>query len=232
MARRFSVAGLSRWVWLINGLVVLVALLVTGVTMLSGWLRYGRDRGAQQPGPDSSAAHRPPAPVRYDPPQPLPGSEVRLVLMRSGRGLPSGPLPSGSAYRGAGEIVNVGFLAPDGGARLLLDRPARILWVSYPGAPDWLTGPLEPAAGQRHIAYAIAGDSDAASLYLSARDGTGLRRVLPEGLRIQAVRSIGTASVVVALGDSGQRTFVMEGDSVRPYAALDSLAARAAAALQ
>lgn len=227
--RRLPVARLSRWVWLINGILLLGALATAGVVMLVGWLMYGRAPAPAEVAADSTPRAARPAGVRYDAPVPIPGSRVSLVLMRSGRGLPSGPLPSGAAYRAAGEVVNVGFLLPDGTARLLLDRPARIQWISYPGAPDWLAGPLEPSAGPPRIAYAIASDSTGPSLFVSGLDGTGLRRVLPDGLRVQAVRALpGGAALVAAAGEVGQRAFLLEGDSLRPFAALDSLAVTAA----
>jgi hypothetical protein len=191
----------------------------------------------------------PPRIIRYDLPEAIEGTGTRIVLVREGRGLPSSPLPSAGAYRAAGAVVNVAFVDPDGGVRLLFDRPARIFWVSYPGAPEWEAGPLPSTAGQRQIAYAAAtvdsnrdGQvdlSDDPQLFMSSLEGDGLRPILPGGLRFEGMRPLRAGLwLVSALEGSGagrrQRAFVFSAETgeVRPFAALDSMAIRAGDVLE
>ena len=243
-APRESLQRLSRWVWLINGLILLATLVVVGVTLLFGWITYGRGAAspdAEKPVVADSPAVPPPA-IRYDPPQELPGTSVRMVLVREGRGLPTPPIPPAASYRAAGAVVNVAFLDADGRGRLLFDRPVRIGAVSFPGAPAWLAGPLEPGAAQGHIAYAVidadtdgdgrVGEMDDVRLYASALDGAGLRSLLPDGHRLVGMHRLGDRWMVTALQGRGpgrrQKSFIYdETAGLRPFTTMDSLAVRA-----
>jgi hypothetical protein len=244
--RRFGVAAVSRWVWLINGIILLGVMIVLGVAMLVGWATSGSgDRAAQSDSIDHTDTIRAPrTSIRYDLPEPIEGTATRVVLVREGRGLPSGPLPSAGAYRAAGAVVNVAFMDVDGSVRLLFDREARVFWVSYPGAPEWVSGPLGVEPGQRQIVYAAAtrdsnGDgridvADDPRLFMSSLEGRGIRAVLPEGLRFEGMRSLRPGLwLITALEGSGasrrERAFLfaVETGELRPYGALDSVAARA-----
>jgi hypothetical protein len=118
--------------------------------------------------------------------------------------------------------------------------------VSYPGAPDWMSGPIPPEPGQRFISYVAATAdtnrdgavdlSDEPRLYLSSLEGTGLRDVLPAGHRFEAMRPLHAGLLLIltrqgAGPGSAQRSFLLatETGELRPYAALDSVAARASA---
>jgi hypothetical protein len=240
---RESLQRLSRWIWLINGVILLSALVVTGLAMLAGWLSYGRG-GADPVEQDSATggvAMAAPV-IRYDPPLDLPGSATRLVLVREGRGLPTPPIPPVGSYRAAGAVVNVALLDGGGRGRLLFDRPVRILSVSYAGAPEWLYGPLQPGASQTGIAYAVIdgdtdrdgriGEMDDVRLYVSALDGAGLHGLLPPGHRLVGMHRLGDRWMVTTLQRQGpvrrQSSFLYdEASGLRPYTTMDSLAARA-----
>lgn len=241
------VERLLRWVWLING-VLLLGLLAVGLLFVSGqWIldMTAGDEPVSAPARRDEAA-TPPAPVRYDAPRPIRGTGTRIVLMHRGPGSRSGSaLASGSydARSGAGAIANVGFLSADG-ARLLLDRPAYISSVRWPGG-----GAAGDSADARlrWVVYEMAAEDgngdgrvdhrDARTLYLSDLNGGGLRRVLPEGfvLRSWEVLDDGSLFVGALRGERGRResdvdrlparAFVVGADGqARPYAALDSIA--------
>jgi len=239
---RESLQRLSRWVWLINGVILLLALVITGISLLAGWLAYGVDRTGEPASVQRDTAQPAPPVIRYDPPQALPGTDARLVLVREGRGLPTPPIPPTAAYRAGGAVVNAAILRADGSGRLLFDRRVRIAGISFAGAPEWLAGPLEPAPEQRHVAYAVAdrdtdgdgrvGETDDVQLYVSAVDGGGLRALLPAGHRLVGLHRLGDRWMVSALQGRGaarrQRAFIFEpATGLRPFATLDSLAARA-----
>lgn len=241
---RESLQRLSRWVWLVNGVILLATLVVTGISLLVGWVVYGRGAPAGEPEAvqaRDSTAHPPPA-IRYDPPLTLPGTAARLVLVREGRGLPTPPIPPAASYRAGGAVVNVAFIEGDGGGRLLFDRPARVAAIAFPGAPEWLSGPLESAPQQSHIVYAVAdrdtdgdgrvGELDDIQLYASAMDGSGLTALLPAGLRLAGMHRLGDRWMVSALEGRGaarrQRAFIYdESSGLRPFTTMDSLATRA-----
>lgn len=234
-----------RWVWLING-VVLLALLAFGAVFVAIGALSGLGGGGPASTPaktaaDTSAAAG--APIRYDPPVPVRGSTVRVVLMRRGTGYTySSTASSTSSAGGEGAVVNVAFLE-DGRARLLLDRAGFIRRVRFPG-----NDPAE-AAGEgalRWIVYEMApadtngdgdvDDRDRRSLFVTDLSGRGLRRVLPEGYELRDWAGQPDGSLVAtglelsssAGGRLRQRAFVLDpAGGVRPYAALDSVAAEA-----
>jgi len=233
-----------RWVWLING-VLLLGLLVFG----AGFVAIGAlsARGGGSPVASSvrsadSAQAEGSGTIRYDPPVPVRGRATRVVLIRRGTGYSYSSTASSTSAGGEGAVVNVAFLEGDG-ARLLLDRPGFIRRVRFPGHD------LAEAAGDstlRWIVYEMAlqdsnadgtvDDRDRRSLYVTDLDGRGLRRVLPEGIELrewagQPDGSLVATGLELALAPGGrmrQRAFVLDpAGTVRPYAALDSVAAQA-----
>lgn len=234
-----------KLVWLVIGSLLLLGLVIALVASVASFLTSGGGGAESAAIPAAGeASPRQVLPVRFGLPKPIPGTPLRVVELRAAE---RDVDEDGSAYsaRTGGDyaLVNLAFLAPDGSARLLLDRPARIESVDYPPAD---TG---PARGW--IAYRIAfqdtnGDgrltfSDRAELYASALDGSGFRRVLPSGMRAlaHAPHAEGRQMLVLALATPGdtalpqerwsQRALVFDPATgiVRPLGSLDSLAARA-----
>lgn len=237
-----------KWIWLGIGVALLLAMLWVGVFVAGEFI--GGSGGEAVPAKPGSA-DRPrqeqvPA-VRYNPPVAVRGTTTRLVEVRHGGG---GYQEYGSSGRSRpdGTVVNVAFLDAAGG-RLLLDRPGFIRDVFYPGGdvvrpePDslpplrWILYEmtLDDTNGDRRLDY-----RDAVGLYATDLDGRGLRRLLPAGLEMLGWARQPDGSIVItalSLPPDGkrvdretlpQRAFVMAPDGqVRPYAALDSLAAAA-----
>jgi hypothetical protein len=237
-----------RWVWLING-VLLLGMLVLGVVVVAGaWVTdlVTRDPGVAVAPRGPPGEERPRA-VRYELPSAIRGTESRIVLIRHGRGFGS-PASSGDRYFSGDEspIVNVAFLDGSGG-RLLLDRPAYLAAVSWPGEGDRSSRMVKDSLLQQ-IVYEMAledGDGDGKldhrdrpSLYVSDLDGRNLRRVLPAGMVLREWEPLADGSLLVtaleapaAAADADempQRSFLVGGDGrARPHAALDSVAAAA-----
>jgi hypothetical protein len=230
-------------VWLAIG-ILLLALLVAAVVFVAREALGGRGGGASAPDGarrDSAARAAAAEPLRYDTPQPVRGSATRIVPIRRGSGYTYQSRASSRSSSGEGPMVNVAFLEGDG-ARLLLDRPAYIRDLTFPGS----TG---AAAGDslRWIVYEMAledGDGngridelDPRSLYVSGVDGRGLRRVLPAGYELRDWSAQPGGSLVATALQLGEgrapmreRAFVLDAAGpVRPYAALDSVVAAAAA---
>lgn len=230
-----------RWVWLINGIVLLALLAAGGIFLLIAALSgIGAEKpstGAAESADSSSPGEE--APLRYDPPDAVRGSGARMVVIRRGTGYTYRNMSSNA--RGAeAPAVNVAFLDA-AGARLLLDRPAYIAHVRYPGemASDargdtlrWIVyeAALADSNGDRKV------DSrDRRSLYVSALDGRGFRRVLPDGYELrdwagQPDGSLVATAVQLQPGSAAmpERAFVLDASgAVRPYAALDSVVAAA-----
>ena len=235
---------LLRWVWLINGILLLALLVIGTLFVLGAWitdLAAGDPAAAGAPQGGSPEPERPRA-VRYDAPAPIRGTATRIVLVRHGQGYRASAAfsDSGSGSGGAeGPIVNVAFLDGQGG-RLLLDRPAYVSEVRWPGNPM-----VGPDSTLRWIVYEMALDDgnrdgrvdhrDPLGLYVSDLSGGGLRPVLPRGFRLRGwePRPDGTL-FITALPEPArsqdpdqlpQRAFLVGPDGqARPYAALDSLA--------
>jgi hypothetical protein len=154
-------------------------------------------------------------------------------------------------------MVNVIFLTPGAPqGRLLLDRPAIIHVLGFPTPPDPARAVIMPDSKsdslQTWITYDITdrdtnGDGtltseDGAALYVSALDGSQLRRVVPEPYKVisHTPTQDGRGLLVLALEqprgkevgkeEMRQRSFVYDVTSGRlaPYMALDSAADRAA----
>lgn len=249
------VQRLLRPVWLING-ILLLALLVLGVLFVAGaWIVDLTADDEAAPATPPRKVEEPAPVVRYAAPSPIRGGDARIVLIRRGaEGRRSaGFSPSAYDEQADGQVVNVGFLGA-GGARLLLDRPAYVSAVRWPGDEGQREGMARDSL-LRWVVYEMAledgnGDGrhdhrDARSLYLSALDGTGLRRVLPQGFLLQAwqVNEDGSLFVSALQAPAGdrrevdenrlpQRAFLVGADGqARPYAAMDSLATAAARTL-
>jgi hypothetical protein len=179
-------------------------------------------------------------PVRYDPPLPVRGADERVVLVRHGTGYAYTSVASSAPRTGEGAIVNLAFLDAGGGVRLLLDRPAYIRRVAFPGHED---GELESADTTRRLRWFVyemalrdtdgdgaLGEEDRRSLYVSGLDGRNLRQVLPDGYELRDWSPQPDGSLVVTAlrlgGDADhmrQRSFVVDpSGAARPYAQLDS----------
>jgi len=231
-----------RWVWLINGVLLLALLVFAGGFVAIGALA---NLGGRSPAPssaagrDSARAAEAGGPIRYDTPVPVRGTATRVVLIRRGTGYAYSSTASSIPAGGEGAVVNVVFLDASG-ARLLLDRPGFIRRVRFPGRE-----PEAPGDGAlRWIVYEMAlqdtdanstvDDRDRRSLYVTDLGGRGLRRVLPEGFELREWAGQPDGSVVATgleLAPGGrmrQRAFVLDpAGAVRPYAALDSAATQA-----
>ncbi|HYJ78674.1 MAG TPA: hypothetical protein VEW03_03655 [Longimicrobiaceae bacterium] len=247
-----NVDRLLRWVWLING-ILLLGMLVLGVTFVAGaWITdlVSGDAGVAVE-PRAPAGEARPRAVRYDQPSAIRGTDARILLIRHGRGFQA-PSGSSSGYddRDRSPIVNVAFLDAAGG-RLLLNRPAFLSSVRWPHEPD--ASGMQPDTLLRLVVYDMALEDgnrdgrldhrDPASLYVSDLDGRNLRRVLPAGMRVRDWRAMADGSLLVTALDAAvegssadempQRAFMVGGDGrARPYLALDSVAAAAGRVLR
>ena len=158
------------------------------------------------------------------------------------------------ASREDGPLVNVIFLPPGNApGRLLFDRRAFIKEVSYPGESYGRADSL-----QTWISYEVAlddtdgngqlDDEDLTALFVSDLDGKNLRRVLPAGWQLRAHQPLGDGHTIVVTAlqapagadardwkehEAPERAFLYDVPSgqLRPFAALDSLAAQAGALL-
>lgn len=226
-----------RWVWLINGVLLLALLVGTAVFVAIGALSGlgGSSSAISLPVADSLGGANEAA-IRYDLPVAVRGSDTRIVLVRRGSGYTYSSTSSSAPAGGEGAVVNVAFLDASG-ARLLLDRPGFIRRVRFPvrdaAAPGdstlrWIVFEiaLADANGDREV-----DDEDRRSLYLTDLNGRGLRQVLADGyeLRDWAAQPDGSL-LVTGLERAGgarmrQRAFVIDGaGEARPFAALDSIA--------
>lgn len=233
-----------RWVWLVNGVLLLALLVFAGGFVAIGALANlggGSPAPSRPPSADSARAKEASGPIRYDTPLPVRGSATRVVLIRRGTGYAYSSTASSTSTGGEGAVVNVAFL--DGsGARLLLDRPGFIRRVRFPGREPEAPGD----SALRWIVYEMAledsnadrvvDDRDRRSLYVTDLGGRGLRRVLPAGFELREWAGEPDGSVVATGlelapapgGGMRQRAFVLDpAGTVRPYAALDSVAALA-----
>jgi hypothetical protein len=220
--------------------VVLVLSLVGG-TAGAGRAAERVASGAAQPAGKEGAA------VRYGMPDSILGTTTRIVRVEGGaaQGRRSSYESSGyGAYGGSESSVNVMFV-DDAGVRLLLDRPAFIRDLSYPGA-------REKDAPREWISYVAAltdtdrsgrvDAQDAMALYVTDLDGRNLRPVLAPPLRYRSHAAFGPGRILVhALDGAGddetrmrQRAFLYDvrSNQLSPYAAMDSAAERAGRILQ
>ncbi len=240
---------LLKRVWLINGLLLVALFCVLAIWLVvelgSSWFHR---HSAVITATHGALAERTSRAVRYDPPQSIWKSTTRIVLIGYGKAFerPALKFASSDSY---GEryalYVNAIFLEPGGGSgRLLLDRPALIRSVNFPRSKDdslqaWITYEIafEDTDGDGGL-----DENDAASLYVSDLHGGSFRRVLPEGWSILAHEPLDGRHIVVlalrsaeredrrSLNEAAERAFFYDVQTGRaePYAALDSLTARAA----
>jgi hypothetical protein len=233
---------LLRWVWLINGVLLLAMLVLGGGGLLVAFLTSmgGEATVPVRPSGAAPSGARGGEPVRYDTPIPVRGTDTRVVLVRHGNGYAYTNEYSSSGARGEAAVVNVVFLDAGGGARLLLDRPAYIRSVAFPGHEEKEFA--DSTRRLRSFVYEMAlkdtngdgalGDSDRRSLYVSGLDGRGLRQVLPDGYELrdwspQPDGSILATALLLATGADArrmpERAFLVDpSGTVRPYAQLDS----------
>lgn len=226
-----------RWVWLVNGVLLLALLVGTAVFVAVGALSGLGGSGSPIPlsAPDSAGGAGEAA-IRYDLPVTVRGSDTRIVLIRRGSGYTYSSTASSAPAGGEGAVVNVAFLDA-AGARLLLDQPGFVRRVRFPGrdaAPSsdstlrWIV--FEMALADTNGDGSVD-DEDRRSLYLTGLDGRGMRQVLADGyeLRDWAAQPDGSLLVTALERATGarmrQRAFVVDAaGAARPFAALDSVA--------
>lgn len=240
-----------KLLWLAIGALLLLFLGAGVVMAVSQAVRNaGAGKDAARVASEGRRVRPEPRAVRYGLPQSVRGTDTRIVLVSHGDGDVPGGYDRGT--RGEEGWVNVVFL--DGGeARLLLDHPAYIRDIAWPGLDDG--GGPGADSPQAWITYVMAvddsdgdgrlGHRDRVGLYVSDLEGRSLRPVVRPPLRYASHQALGAGRMLVyALeppageeGDEGrmrQRAFLYDAASGRlsPYAALDSAAARAGQILQ
>ena len=245
---KLSLDRALRWIWLLIGSLVLMLLLVGGALVLAQVIRNaGATDEAVRIAREGQPRREEPRAVRYTPPMEIRGTSTRIIRVGYGSEFEPTRSLSGSGYAtfaGGPPDVNVIFVDGDS-ARLLLDRPAFIHRVLLPGEGDtradslstWITYvmALEDADGNGRL-----NDQDPAGLYVTDRDGRGLRAVLRPPLRYHGHQALdGRRMLVYTLEPPAgqrverdrmrQRAFIYDVASgqLSPYAALDSAAARA-----
>lgn len=259
---------LLKRVWLVNGFILLALGVLSLGTLL--FLTINTFRARSEPAVrvhSAVEANRSlPRAIRYGAPQLVRGTAVQLVTVHHGEADQTeegGNLTSGatsgraSRYGSDGPMVNVVFLTPGAPqGRILLERPAIIHLLRFPPASNQ-AGAIqmpysEPDSLQTWITYEITDrdtnrdgkltSADRAALYVSALDGSALRRVVPDPFQVifHAPTRDGRGLLVMALEppkgkevkqeEMRQRSFIYDVASGRlvPYAALDSAADRAA----
>jgi Na+-transporting methylmalonyl-CoA/oxaloacetate decarboxylase gamma subunit len=226
--------------WLGIGALVLLFLVIGLVLVVS---QATRNAGAADEAERIVSEERPtaeePVAVRYGMPDSIRGTATRIVRVHDGAAQGRRSSYTSSGYDGAESAVNVMFVDADG-VRLLLDRPAYIRELTYPGA-------REENPAMEWISYVIAFDDtdrggsldarDAMALYVSDLDGRNLRAVLGPPLRYRTHQAFGPGRILVhALDGAGkdeermrQRAFIYDvrAGQLSPYAAMDSAAERA-----
>ena len=263
---------LLKKVWLVNGFLLLALGILALGTVVFYWVEelIPRSEPAVRVAAEAAAPRVAPRAIRYGAPVAVRGTTTRLVTVHHGKAdQPEEPEAYGmyaaddygrGSYGQDGPLVNVIFLAPGAPqGRLLLDRPAFISGLRYPAAEEVGFRVVVPGGSTEHdslltwISYEIAdrdtnGDGklsaeDQAGLHVSALDGTGLRRVLPEPFQLlsHAPAPDRRGIVILALEppkgiknpeaeQMRQRAFVYDLASGRllPYPALEGAADRAA----
>ena len=194
----------DRWlkrVWLVNGVVLLGGMVIgIGVAAVAAMTEWRGNKAvavaAAAPGRTSDDG-APVRAVRYDIPASVRGTDTKLVLVHNGADfLPqaAGSGPSRKQYSESdqqGPAVNVIFLpARNGAARLLVDRPAYISDVSYPGEEYGRADSLQTWISYEVVLVDTNGDGklnedDERQLMVSDREGNNLVRVLPPGWRLK-----------------------------------------------
>lgn len=242
---------LLKRVWLANGVLILLALIVAaGVALfavLSNTIGHDANAVAAPLATGGPAAATDPRAVRYSMPQDIYGSSTRLIHVFHGEAYAraegyDGSRRQYSLYLPEGPTVNVIFLQSDGRARLLLDRPAFVRALDYPYAPEdslqrWISYEMvfDDSNGDHRL-----DDEDAAVLYVSDLDGTNFRRVTPDGWVVRSHTALGPTQLLIGAirapspergkeDEQPQQAFVYDltTSTLTPHAVLDSLAAQA-----
>jgi hypothetical protein len=245
---KLSLDRAFRVIWLVVGGVLLLLLVAGGVMILSQMIgNAGAGDDAVRVAKENAPAREQVRAVRYGAPRAIRGTNTRMVLVGYGESYQRANVSATDygMYDGGGDgsQVNVVFLDAEG-ARLLVDRPAFIHDIRYP------SGDARTDSLQTWITYVMSLDDsdgngrlderDPPALYVSDRDGRGLRAVLNPPLRYHAYEALDAGRMVVyALEPPAgervdaekmrQRAFVYDVASGRlsPYAALDSATMRA-----
>ena len=251
----------DRWlkrVWLVNGVVLLAAVVIgLGAAVVAGVSEWHGDKAvavaapSPEQGPnDGNAAGRA---VRFDAPEPVRGSNTRLVLLHNGADYLPESAGIGSArkqynFYSEGPIVNVVFLPTGiGPGHLLFDRPAYLRQVSYPGETDGRADSLQTWISYEVVLIDTNGDGkldddDERQLMVSDLDGNNLKPVLPAGWRLKDYSPLKDRRTLVITGFASpkvgekfderralERAFLYDVrcGKLESFAALDSLVARA-----
>jgi hypothetical protein len=238
---------IDRWLkrlWLANGVLLLILLVLGGGALLFETLSgaFGPKDAVLAPGANGTPAARPRA-VRYSPPRPIWGTKNRVVIIRYGKAQERGEFSFASserAYRDDdGPAVNLLFLTGTAPGRILLDKPAYVAWFDFPTSKQdslvkWATYRI--AFEDTNHDGRLDADDDV-NLYVSDLDGSDLRRVLPQGMRLLDHQALddGRHLIVTALelpkdwhgsdDQLPQRAFLYDVPTrtATPYPALDSL---------
>jgi hypothetical protein len=242
---------LLKRIWLANGLLILLGLVLAGGVALFALISNAIGRRAEAVAAPTTVAdpgtRADPRAVRYSMPREVRGTSTRLIHVFHGEAYAraegyDGSRRQYSLYTSEGPTVNVIFLRPDGTAHLLLDRPAFVRTLDYPDARE--------DSLQRWIAYEIVtddsngdrrlDDQDAAILYLSDVDGTNFRRVMPEGWAVTSHIALQPGQLLISAirvpareggkaDEQPQRAFIYDltTNTLVPHVSLDSIAERA-----
>lgn len=239
---------LLKRIWLVNGLLILVALVLAAGIALFALISNTLDRKANAvaapvPAADENAATDPRA-IRYSIPREIYGSATRLIHVFHGEAYArvegyDGSRRQYSLYDPEAPTVNVIFLAADGTSRLLLDRPAFFRQVDYPHAREdslqrWISYEIvfDDSNGDRKL-----DDDDAAVLYVSNLDGTNFRPVMPEGWVVLSHTALRPTELLITAirvpssergkaDEQRQQAFVYDlvGNTLTAHAGLDTAA--------
>ena len=250
-----------RRIWLVNGVVLLAALVVGLVfavfAMASDW-RDQRGVAVAAPSRDGSAEKGIRA-VRFDVPARIRGTSTQILLVHNGADyLPAGSAALGTPKQydrngGDGPTVNVAFLPANGApGHLLFDGPAFLSAVSYPGGSDGRADSLQTWISYEAVLTDTNGDgsldeNDERELLVTDLNGNNLRRVLPPGFRFREYSSLNDQKTLIVTAielpkenassadarRARERAFLYEVPSgkLQPLGTLDSLVARAASAM-
>ena len=237
--------------FLVLALAVFALLFLAWETVGGLWPRSG----AAVPVAEVRGPGAPPRAIRYDAPRAIRGTTTRLVEIRHGKA--DQPRQEYGVYAAEVErpepLVNVIFLTPgEPQGRLLMERPALIHDIWFPPAENRERLGFDEDTLATWIAYRITDrdtnadgrldSDDDVGLYVSALDGTGLRRILPKPLRMVSHTTTPDRRGILILAlepprgrsvpmeQMRQRAFLFDVASGRltPYTALDDAADRAA----
>ena len=237
--------------WMAIGVILLGFLLFAAVFLIGDLIgNLGAGDEAVRVAQEERPAREEALAVRYSHPVAVRGTATRLVFIDYGQGSGGSGYSPSSRYPGAAQHVNVAFVS-GGGARLLVNRPALIREVDYPG----VAGPSpEPQAADTvargWITYQIALDDtngnrrlderDRFALYVSDLEGRNLRPVLEPRLRYRSHSTLSPTQLLVYALEPRQgqevsedripqRAYVYDVPSARltVHAGLDSVTVRA-----